>query len=116
MEKAGLNYRHSVLLFLTPEFARDPKPAFWPLPGPATATRIIAARQQEFYRSGLGAGCTGGCRNGIWWQTSAWPLRQAKTEDLILSLAAPMPSTSAWISEPGRRFGGVWEERPAKAR
>ncbi|MGE5027213.1 MAG: FIST C-terminal domain-containing protein, partial [Betaproteobacteria bacterium] len=35
------------------------------------------------------------------------PARHPQAEDLILSLAAPNAINSAWIDEPGRRFGAI---------
>lgn len=108
MEKAGLTIANSVLLFLTPEFARDPQPALLAASRASSCTRIIGCTAAGIFTEqdwvldtpAAAAMVFGG---GI----SLAPARQPQADDLILSLAAPNAINSAWIGEPGRRFGGV---------
>lgn len=108
MEKAGLTIASSVLLFLTPEFARDPQPALLAASRASNCTRIVGCSaagiftEQDWVLDAPAAAAMvfGG-------SLSLAPAPQPQAEDLVLALAAPNALNSAWISEPGRRFGGV---------
>lgn len=108
MEKAGLTIANSVLLFLTPDFARDPKPALLAASRASNCTRIIGCSavgiftEQDWILDAPAAAAMvfGG-------DISLAPAPQPLAEDLVLSLAAPNALNSAWIGAPGRRFGGV---------
>lgn len=108
MEKAGLTIANSVLLFLTPEFAKDPQPALLAASRASSCTRIIGCTAAGIFTEqdwvldtpAAAAMVFGG---GV----SLAPARRPQADDLILSLAAPNALNSDWIGEPGRRFGGV---------
>lgn len=108
MEKAGLTIANSVLLFLTPEFARDPKPALLAASRASNCTRIIGCSAAGIFTEQdwvLDAPAAAAMVFGGDISLALAP--QPQMDDLILSLAAPNALNSAWISEPGRRFGGV---------
>lgn len=108
MDKAGLSVAGGVLLFLTPEFARDPQPALLAASRASSCVRIIGCTaagiftEQDWVLDAPAAAAMvfGG---GV----SLAPAGQARADDFVLSLAAPDAIDSAWIGEPGRRFGGV---------
>lgn len=108
MEKAGLEIANSVLLFLTPEFARDPQPALLAASKAANCMQIM--------------GCTAA---GIFTETD-WvldtpaaaamvfgggvglaPVTAPSPTDRILTIAAPNAINATWLSGPGLRYGGV---------
>lgn len=108
MGKAGLTIANSVLLFLTPEFARDPKSALLAASRASNCTRIIGCSAAGIFTDQdwvLDAPAAAAMVFGG--DISLAPAPQPQPDDLILSLAAPNALNSAWISEPGRRFGGV---------
>lgn len=110
MTRAGLDHPQAVLLYLSADFARDPRPAIgaatraagclqvagctaagvfteedWVLDAPAAAALVL----------GEGAGLT-----------PASP-EQADPDRVTLTLAAPNALDMTWIAAGGRRFGGV---------
>lgn len=108
MSRAELTHANSVLLFLTPEFARDPLPAV------RTASRVANCMQI------VGCSAAGIFTEEDWvldapaaavmvfgGNVSLAPAHDASPEQLILSLAAPNAINSNWIKAPGQRFGGV---------
>ncbi|MDD5330946.1 MAG: FIST C-terminal domain-containing protein [Sulfuricella sp.] len=107
MEKAGLTVANSVLLFLTPEFARDPKPALLAASRASNCTRIIGCTaagiftEQDWVLDAPAAAAM------VFGGVGLAPANHARANDLILSLAAPNAINSAWINEPGRRFGAI---------
>ena len=117
MEKAGLTIANSVLLFLTPEFARDPRPALLAASRASNCTRIIGCSaagiftEQDWVLDAPAAAAMvfGG-------DVSLAPAPQPQADDLLLSLAAPNALNSAWINEPGRRFGGVSGDATGRGR
>lgn len=108
MAKAGLSIASSVLLFLTPEFARDPQPALRAASKAASCTRIVGCSaagiftEQDWVLDAPAAAAMvfGG-------ELSLAPAPQPAPDDLVLALAAPNAINSAWIAEPGRRFGAI---------
>lgn len=108
MEKAGLSIASSVLLFLTAEFARDPQPALLAASRASSCARIIGCSAAGIFTEqdwvldtpAAAAMAFGG-------DVSLAPEMNPQADNLLLSLAAPNALNSAWISEPGRRFGGV---------
>lgn len=107
MEKAGLTIANSVLLFLTPEFAREPQPALLAASRASSCTRIIGCTaagiftEQDWVLDAPAAAAM------VFGGVSLAPARQPRADDLILSLAAPNALNSAWIGEHGQRFGAV---------
>lgn len=107
MNKADLDVAHSVLLFLTSNFARDPEPAL-----------LAAARAANCMQV---AGCTA---LGVFTEED-WILDAPAAAVMVfgggdcpipsvddaatwrLTLAAPSAIETAWLHEPYRRFGGV---------
>ena len=115
MEKAGLTIANSVLLFLTPEFARDPKPALLAASRASNCTRIIGCSAAGIFTDQdwvLDAPAAAAMVFGG--DISLAPAPQPQTDDLILSLAAPNALNSAWISEPGDASAGYREMRPGR--
>lgn len=108
MEKAGLSIASSVLLFLTPEFARDPQPALRAAARAASCTQIIGCSAAGIFTEedwvldapAAAAMVFGG---GIGLE----PAHEAQAQDLLLTLAAPNAMHTEWLDKPGRRFGGI---------
>jgi len=108
MEKAGLSIASSVLLFLTPEFARDPQPALRAAARAASCTQIIGCSAAGIFTEedwvldapAAAAMVFGG---GV----SLEPVHEAQAQDLMLTMAAPNAIHTEWLDKPGRRFGGV---------
>jgi small ligand-binding sensory domain FIST len=108
MTKANINIANSVLLFLTPEFARDPQPALLAASRAANCTQIIGCsafgifteREWMLDKPSAAAMVFGG-------DISLVTAAQPQANDLLLSLAAPNAINTTWMHEPGIRFGGV---------
>lgn len=108
MEKAGLEIATSVLLFLTPEFARDPQPTLLAASKASNCTNIVGCSATGIFTeeewvldSAAAAAMVFG--DGI----SLTPSHHPQADDLILSLSAPNAINTNWLSEPGIRYGGV---------
>lgn len=108
MEKAGIGIANSVLLFLTPEFARDPQPALLAASKVANCAQIVGCSaagiltEEEWVLDGPAAAAMvfgGGA--------SLAPAPDPRPDELLLALAAPNAIHNAWLREPGTRFGGV---------
>lgn len=108
MAKSGMTVANSVLLFLTPEFARDPQPALLAASRASSCTRVIGCTAAGIFTDedwvldapAAAAMVFGG---GI----SLAPAIAPQPDDMVLALAAPNAINSAWIGEPGQRFGAV---------
>ena len=108
MEKAGVGIASSVLLFLTPEFARDPQTALRAAARTACCTQVIGCTaagiftEQEWVLDTPAAAAMvfGG-------STSLVPVHNPRNDALLLTLAAPNAIHTEWLAAPGRRFGGV---------
>jgi len=108
MERAQLTHANSVLLFLTPEFARDPQPALLAASKASNCMQVIGCSAAGIFTEedwvldvpAAAAMVFGG-------DVSLTPAHEVDAETLIFSLAAPNAINSAWIKAPGQRFGGV---------
>ena len=108
MVRAELSHANSVLLFLTPEFARDPQPAVRAASRAANCMQIVGCSAAGIFTEEdwvLDAPAAAVMVFGG--DVSLTPAHDTGNEDLILSLAAPNAINSSWIKAPGRRFGGV---------
>lgn len=108
MEKAGLSIASSVLLFLTPEFARDPQPALRAAARAASCTQIIGCSAAGIFTEQdwvLDAPAAAAMAFGA--GVSLLPVYEAEAHDLLLTLAAPNAIHTEWLDKPGQRFGGV---------
>lgn len=106
MEKAGLSIASSVLLFLTPEFARDPQPALRAAARAASCTQIIGCSAAGIFTDQdwvLDAPAAAAMVFG----TGISLLPAHAEQGLLLTLAAPNAIHTEWLDKPGRRFGGV---------
>ncbi len=108
MAKAGLTIANSVLLFLTPEFAKDPQPALRAASKAANCMQIVGCtaagiftEQEWVLDTPAAAAMVFGGNVNLTAATEPAPA------DLILSLAAPSAVNTTWLAEPGVRFGGV---------
>lgn len=107
MAKAGLTHANSVLLFLTPEFARDPQPALRAASKAANCMQVVGCSaagiftEEDWVLDAPAAAAMVFGRN-----VSLAPAHGGE-EELILALAAPNALNNAWIKAPGQRFGGV---------
>lgn len=109
MDKAGLEFAHTVILFLSDDFAHDPETAIRAAARAANSTQIV--------------GCTcGGLFTEEDWVLDAPAAAAMVTgeplfgpqdagahagSDWIFSLAAPNAIDTSWLEHPGQRFGGV---------
>ena len=108
MERAHLSHANSVLLFLTPEFARAPQAALLAASKAANCMQVIGCSaagiftQEDWVLDAPAAAAMvfGG-------DVALTPAHEADENALIFSLAAPNAINSAWIKAPGRRFGGI---------
>lgn len=108
MAKAEIEIANSVLLFLTPEFAKDPQPALLAASRAANCTQIIGCssvgiftdREWILDKPSAAAMVFGG-------DVSLVNATQPQSDTLLLSLAAPNAINTTWMHEPGIRFGGV---------
>jgi small ligand-binding sensory domain FIST len=108
MARAELTHANSVLLFLTPEFARDPQPAVRAASKTANCMQVVGCTAAGIFTEedwvldapAVAAMVFGG-------NVSLAPAHDVGDEELILALAAPNALNSAWIKAPGQRFGGV---------
>ena len=108
MERAQLTHANSVLLFLTPEFARDPQPALLAASKAANCMQVIGCSAAGIFTEedwvldvpAAAAMVFGGA-------VALTPAHAVAPATLIFSLAAPNAINSAWIKAPGQRFGGV---------
>lgn len=109
MGKAGLTIASSVLLFLTPEFARDPQPALRAAARAASCTQIIGCSAAGIFTEEdwvLDAPAAAAMVFGT--DVSLLPAHDvAGAQDLLLTLAAPNAIHTEWLDKPGQRFGGV---------
>lgn len=108
MDKAGLDIAGSVLLFLTPEFARDPLPALRAAARAANCAQVMGCTaaglftEQEWVLDAPAAAAMV-FGDGV----SLAPAREPAPDDLLLTLAAPSALHTEWLDRPGRCFGGV---------
>ena len=108
MQRAQLTHANSVLLFLTPEFARDPQPALRAASKAANCMQIVGCSAAGIFTEddwvldapAAAAMVFGGA-------VALAPAHDAQPDTQIFSLAAPNAINSAWIKAPGQRFGGV---------
>lgn len=108
MEKAGLSMARSVLLFLTPEFARDPQAALRAAARAASCTQITGCSAAGIFTEEdwvLDAPAAAAMVFGP--GVSLEPVHESHDETLLLTLAAPNAIHTEWLDKPGRRFGGV---------
>jgi small ligand-binding sensory domain FIST len=108
MQKAGLSIASSVLLFLTPEFARDPLPALHAAARAASCTQIVGCSAAGILTEAdwvLDAPAAAAMVFGP--GVSLEAMREAPGNELLLTLAAPNAIHTEWLDQPGRRFGGV---------
>ncbi len=108
MAKADLAIAHSVLLFLTQEFARDPHPAILAASKAANCTQVMGVTAAGIFTDedwilDSPAAVAMVLGDGVWLE----PRSAGSHEDQVLSLAAPPSLDVAWLSQPGLRFGGV---------
>lgn len=106
MGKAGITIASSVLLFLTPEFARDPQPALRAAARAANCTQIIGCSAAGIFTDQdwvLDAPAAAAMVFGA--GVSLLPVHDEA--DLLLTLAAPNAIHTEWLDKPGQRFGGV---------
>ncbi len=108
MARAQLTHANSVLLFLTPEFARDPQPALLAASKAANCMQVIGCSaagiftEEEWVLDAPAAAAMvfGG-------DVALAPAHDIAPDTLVFSLAAPNAINNAWIKGPGQRFGGV---------
>lgn len=108
MSRAELSHANSVLLFLTPEFARDPQPALRAASKAANCMQVIGCSAAGIFTEEDWVLDTPAAAVMVFGgDVSLAPAHDAGNDELILALAAPNALNSAWIKAPGQRFGGV---------
>ena len=108
MRAADLSIAHSVLLFLTSEFARDPAPALRAAAAAASCLEVTGCSalgvftEQNWVVDGPAAAAMvfGG-------ETGLLPMPHPAPGAPLLTLAAPGGINTSWLAAPGMRFGGV---------
>ena len=108
MERAQLTHANSVLLFLTPEFARDPQPALRAASKAANCMQVIGCSAAGIFTEEDWVLDTPAAAAMVFGGNVALaPAQDIAADALVFSLAAPNAINSAWIKAPGQRFGGV---------
>ena len=108
MERAQLSHANSVLLFLTPEFARDPQPALRAASKAANCMQVIGCSAAGIFTEEDWVLDTPAAAAMVFGGNVALaPAHDIAADALVFSLAAPNAINSAWIKAPGQRFGGV---------
>ena len=108
MERAQLTHANSVLLFLTPEFARDPQPALRAASKAANCMQVIGCSAAGIFTEEDWVLDTPAAAAMVFGGNVALaPAHDIAADALVFSLAAPNAINSAWIKAPGQRFGGV---------
>lgn len=108
MERAAFDHVNSLLLFLTPEFAANPQPALLAAAKAAGCTQIVGGTAAGIFTESdwvLDSPAAAAMVFGD--DVRLGPASQAGADDLILSLAAPHCLDTAWLNQPGHRFGAV---------
>lgn len=108
MTRAQITHANSVLLFLTPEFARAPQSALRAASKAANCTQVIGCSAAGIFTEDdwvLDAPAAAAMVFGG--EVALAPLHEPSADTLIFSLAAPNAINNAWIKAPGQRFGGV---------
>ena len=108
MERAQLTHANSVLLFLTPEFARDPQPALRAASKAANCMQVIGCSAAGIFTEedwvldtpAAAAMVFGG-------NVPLAPAHDIHADPLVFSLAAPNATNRPCIKPPGQRFGGI---------
>ncbi len=108
LEKAGLTTANSVLLFLTSDFAHDPKPALTAAARTAGCTQVFGCTgtglltDQEWLldSSGAVAMVLGG-------DVSLSPVLEDSGDSLVLSLSTPGGLSTHWLDAPVGRIGAL---------
>lgn len=108
MKNAGLSIAGAVLLFLTPEFARNPMPALRAAARAASCTQVIGCsaagiftEQEWVLDAPAAAAMVFGAGVGL------MAAHEPRDDELLLTLAAPNAIHTEWLDKPGLRFGGV---------
>ncbi len=108
MERAQLTHANSVLLFLTPEFARDPQPALRAASKAANCMQVIGCSAAGIFTEEDWVLDTPAAAAMVFGGNVALaPAHDIDADTLVFSLAAPNAINSAWIKAPGQRFGGI---------
>lgn len=107
MKAAKTDVASSVLLFLTSEFARDPVPALRAAAKAGSCIQVMGCSApgiltEEDWILDAPAAAAMVFSDGLGLQPA-----QAKSRQLLLTLAAPNAINTTWLSSSGLRFGGV---------
>lgn len=107
MKKAGISIAGSVLLFLTPEFARDPMPALRAAARAASCTQVIGCTAAGIFTEQEWVLDTPAAAAMVFGGVGLMGAHDPGVDDLLLTLAAPNAIHTEWLDKPGKRFGGV---------
>lgn len=108
MKKADISVASSVLLFLTPDFAREPQAALRAAARAASCTQIIGCSAAGIFTEEDWVLDTPAAAAMVFGDGVALKsIHQMQDDDLLLTLAAPNAIHTEWLDKPGRRFGGV---------
>ncbi len=108
LEKAGLKAANSVIVFLTPDFAHDPKPALTAAARVAGCTQVFGCTgsglltEQEWLLDSPGAAAMvlGG-------SVTLSPIIDDHDDALVLSFSTPAGLSTHWLDAPVTRFGAL---------
>lgn len=113
MAKAGLDIAHTVILFLSDDYAHDPESAIRATARSANCVQIVGCTcgglftEEDWILDAPAAAAMVVSEPLFAGQHGAQDMPAQGVPDWIFSLAAPNAIDTSWLSHPGRRFGGV---------
>lgn len=108
MDKVEAEHVNTVILYLTPEFAHDPAPALLAAARAAECTQVIGCTATGiFTENDWVLDSPAAAAMVLSGRPHLGPASEAGENDYILTLTAPNIVNTAWLTQPGRRFGGV---------
>ncbi len=108
LSRAGVDHANSVLLFLTPDYARDPEPALRAAARAAGCTQIFGCTgsglltEQEWVLDSPGAAAMV-FGDGV----TLDPAPGDRGDHLVLSFTTPQGLSASWLDEPVKRIGAI---------
>lgn len=106
MEKAGLDIAHTVILYLSDDYAHDPEPAIRAAARAANCLQVVGCTCHGLFTEDdwvLDAPAAAAMVIG----EAVFESHASHGDEWLFTLAAPNAIDTSWLSQPGRRFGGV---------
>jgi small ligand-binding sensory domain FIST len=107
LEKAGLDFAGEVLLFLTPEFARDPQPAILAAARAASCTRVAGCTAVGIFNEDAWVVDAPAAVAMVFDHNIATVARDPTPDSWRLTLMTPEALAKAWLRAPGRCYGAI---------